>query len=71
MLERKCATKNTELLCNHNWLLHHNNAPAHTSLKTTEFVMNNMVIIPHPSYMPDLASCDFALFTKLKMELKK
>jgi hypothetical protein len=39
--------------------------------ETTEFVTNNnMVNIPHPSYSPDLASCDFALFPKLKMKLK-
>jgi hypothetical protein len=31
---------------------------------------NNMVIIPHPPYSPDLAPCDFALFPKLKMKLK-
>jgi hypothetical protein len=42
------------------WLLHHN-APAHTSLKTTEFVTNNMVIVPYPPYKPDLAPCDFAV----------
>jgi hypothetical protein len=36
------------------------NAPAHTSLKTTEFVTNNnMVIIPHPPYSPDLAPLCF------------
>jgi hypothetical protein len=36
--------------------LHHDNAPAHTSLKTTEFVTNrNMVIVPHPPCSPDLA----------------
>jgi hypothetical protein len=29
-----------------------------------------MVIVPHPPYLPDLASCDFALFPKLKMKLK-
>jgi hypothetical protein len=46
--------------------------PAHTFLKTTEFVTNNnMVIVPHPSYSPDLASCDFALFPKLKMKLRE
>jgi transposase len=43
----------------------------HTSLKTTEFVANNnMVIVPHPPYRPDLAPCDFTLFPKLKMKLK-
>jgi hypothetical protein len=45
--------------------------PAHTSLNTTEFVTNNnMVIIPHPLYLLDLAPCDVALFPKLKMKLK-
>jgi transposase len=44
--------------------------PAHTSLKTTEFLTNNnMVIVPHPPYSPGLAPCDFALFPKLKTKL--
>jgi hypothetical protein len=30
---------------------------------------NNMVIVPHPSYSPDLAHRDFALFPKLKTKL--
>jgi putative lipoic acid-binding regulatory protein len=43
------------------------NATVHTSLKTTEFVTNNnMVIVPHPPYSPDLAPCDFALFPNCK-----
>jgi hypothetical protein len=29
-----------------------------------------MVIAPHPPYSPDLAPCVFALFPKLKMNLK-
>jgi phage gp37-like protein len=40
------------------------------SLKTTEFVTNNMVIVLHPPHLLDLASCDFALFHKLKIKLK-
>jgi hypothetical protein len=63
--------KRPELWHNHNWLQHHNNVPTHMSLKTTEFVTNsNMVIIPHPPYLLDLAPCDFTLFPKLKMKLK-
>jgi hypothetical protein len=32
------------------------------SLKTTEFVTNNnMAIVPHRPYWPDLAPCDFAV----------
>jgi hypothetical protein len=57
-----------ELRRNHNWLLHHDNMPAHTSLKTTEFVTNNMVILPPPPYSLDLATCDFALFPKMKLK---
>jgi hypothetical protein len=68
MLERKCAMKNTRTWCSHIWLPDHDNAPAHTSLKTTEFVTSsNMVIVTHHLYSLDLAPCDFALFPKLKM----
>jgi hypothetical protein len=40
-------------------------------LKITEFLTNNMVIIPHPPYSLNLAPCDLALFPKLKMKLKE
>jgi hypothetical protein len=70
-LRENVQQKRQEFWCNHNWLLHHENMPTHTSLKTTEFVTNNnMVIIPHPPYSLGLATCDFALFPKLKMKLK-
>jgi hypothetical protein len=37
-----------------------------------EFVTNkHMVIIPHPPYPPDLTPCDFVLFPKLKMKVKR
>jgi hypothetical protein len=59
--------KRPEIWRNQNWLLHHDNAPALTSLKTTEFVTNNnMVIVPHPPYSPDLAPCDYAFFPNWK-----
>jgi hypothetical protein len=50
--------------------LHQDNAAAHVSLKTTECVINNMVIVPHPPYSPDLAPCDFGLFPEVKLKLK-
>jgi hypothetical protein len=51
-------------------LLNYEKAPALTSLETREFVTNNnMVIVPHPPYSPDLAPGDFALLPKLKMIL--
>jgi hypothetical protein len=68
----KICEQNLELLHNHNWLLHHDNVPAHTSLKTTESVTNNnMVIVPHPPYSLDWAPCDLTLFPKLKLKLKE
>jgi hypothetical protein len=64
--------KRPELWRNHNQLLHHDNVPTHMSLKTKESVTNNnMIIFPHPSYSLHIAPCDFALFPKLKMKLKR
>ena len=56
---------------NNTWLLHHDNAPAHAALLTRRFLTdNNMTVVPHPPYSPDLAPSDFFLFPKLKMKLK-
>jgi hypothetical protein len=52
-----------ELWLQGNWLLHHGNAPSHTSFFTREFLTkNNMTVILHPPY--------FFLFPRLKIELK-
>ena len=53
------------------WVLHHDNAPAHTALSIREFLAKkNVPVIPHPPYSPDLAPCDFSLYPKLKSKLK-
>jgi len=53
------------------WFLHHNNVPCHTSFAVREFlVQHNITTLPHPRYCPDLAPCDFFLFSKLKTHLK-
>ena len=53
------------------WVLHHDNAPAHTALSFREFLAKkNIPVRPHPPYSPDLAPCDFRLFPKLKSKLK-
>jgi hypothetical protein len=63
-MERKCAMKKTRTLAQLR-----PNVPVPMTLKTTEFVTNNnMVIIPHPRYSPDIATCDFTLFPKLKIK---
>ena len=53
---------------NNTWLLHHDNAPAHAALLTRRFLTdNNITVVPHPPYSPDLAPSDFFSFPKLKM----
>jgi hypothetical protein len=56
---------------NLNWLRHYEHTSAHMFLKTTDFVTNNRIIVPHPPYSPNLAPCDFLLFSKLKMKPKR
>jgi len=52
-------------------MLHHDNAPAHTALLIREILANkNIPVPPHPPYSPDVATCDFYLFPKLKSKLK-
>jgi hypothetical protein len=34
------------------------------------YTKNNVTVVPHPPYSPDLALCDFYLFPQLKMKLK-
>ena len=54
------------------FILHQDNAPAHASqeVQTTIKIQLEAEILTHPLYSPDLAACDFALFPKLKDELK-
>ncbi|KAJ4428812.1 hypothetical protein ANN_25805 [Periplaneta americana] len=54
-LRESVRRKLYEMWRNGNWLLHHDNAPAHTALTVRQFLTNNMVLVPHPPYSPDLA----------------
>jgi hypothetical protein len=45
------------------WILHHDSAPAHDTLRVRE---NSITKIDHSPYSSDLAPCDFWLFPKLK-----
>ena len=54
-----------------NWVLHRDNAPAHTALAGQHFLASkDMTVVPHPPYSPDFAPCDFFLFPKMKIKLK-
>ncbi len=52
------------------FLLHQDNAPCHVAVPTlAKFGEWGIELLAHPSYSPDLAPCDFALFPKLKQDL--
>ena len=52
--------KRSEVRRRKNWLLLHDNAPAHRSLLVQEELARKQVtVLPHPSYSLDLAPCDF------------
>ncbi|UYV70168.1 hypothetical protein LAZ67_7002057 [Cordylochernes scorpioides] len=70
-LREAIRQKRPDLWKNKNWLLHHDNAPAHTSLLVREFLAKtNTLMMPQPPYSPDLSPCDFFLFPKLKRPMK-
>jgi len=70
-LREAIRRKRPNLWQNNSWQLHHDNAPAYTTLLVREFLAKNAtVIMPQPPYSPDMAPCDFFLFPKLKRTLK-
>jgi len=54
-----------------NWILHHENAPAHAAFSVAQFLTSKgITMMPHPPYSPDLVPCDFILFQKAKSAIK-
>ncbi|UYV81497.1 hypothetical protein LAZ67_20001364 [Cordylochernes scorpioides] len=53
------------------WMLHHDNAPAHRALSVGDYLTkNSMLTMPHPPYSPDIAPNDFFLFPRMKSVIK-
>ena len=52
-------------------ILHWDNAPVHTARIVREYLAtrDDIEVMDHPPYSPDLAPCDFFLFPKLKNKL--
>jgi hypothetical protein len=56
---------------NNSWILHDDNASAHTELSVTEFLASKQItLLENPPYSPYLAPNDFFLNLKLKEILK-
>ncbi len=51
-----------------NFVIHHDNASSHTSAPTLAF-FEDIDLLAHPPYSPDLAPCDYFLFPRLKSQL--
>ena len=52
------------------WILHHDNAPGHSSTFTLAFIASKGIkMFEHTPYSPNLTHCDFWLFPRLKFEL--
>ena len=50
------------------WLLHHDNAPAHSSNLVQQFLVKHKIVqLRQPPYIPDIAPRDFWMFPKLKI----
>ena len=53
------------------WMLHHDSTPCHTAISVNKFLAKQGIsVVPQPPYLPDLSTCDFFLFPKLKFHLK-
>ncbi|UYV64607.1 hypothetical protein LAZ67_3001299 [Cordylochernes scorpioides] len=71
-LREAIRQKRPDLWKNRNWLLHHNNAPAHTSLLVRDFLAkNNTLMMPQPPYSPDPALSRAVQRTTISKMIKK
>jgi histone-lysine N-methyltransferase SETMAR len=53
------------------WILHHDNSPAHKAFSVKQFLaQKSSTEMKHPSHSPELAPNDFWLFPKMKSVLK-
>ncbi len=58
------------LYLRNNWILYHDNAQPYTSVSTSKFIKDELlVVLPHSLCSPDLAHCNFWLFPILKKAL--
>ena len=71
-LRERVRRRRPDMWKNASWILHHdNNTPAHNALSVKRYLAkNNIPVMEHPPYSPDLAPCDFFLFPKIKSALK-
>jgi hypothetical protein len=61
----KSVRRKTHQKWKNDWALHHDNAPSNTAMAVQQFLgKNNIPIVPHQPYSPDLAPRDLWLFLR-------
>jgi hypothetical protein len=74
VLKRLCKNlqrNNPEKWQSGDWFLHHDSAPAHSTLNVQQFLAKNkIVVVSHHPYSPDLTPCNFSLYPQMKQVLK-
>ena len=64
---RRFLGKRPALFKSGQWHFHQDNAPVHNSILVTDYLTKMGIKTgPQPLYSPDLAPCDFWLFSKLR-----
>jgi hypothetical protein len=59
-LREKVRRKRPKRFANNSWILHHDNATAHTALSVRYLLATKQItVLEHPAYSPDLAPNDF------------
>jgi hypothetical protein len=67
----KCAKASPRTFATKELAVASQQCTASHSFFTREFLTkNNMTVVPHPPYLPDLAPCDFPLFPQLMIKLE-
>ena len=71
ILRERVRRRRPDMWKNASWILHHDNVPAQNALSVKRYLAkNNIPVMEHPPYSPDLAPCYFFLFPKIKSALK-
>ena len=65
---KRFGRKRPALFKSGQWHFHQENAPVHNSILVKDYLTKmGIKTVPQPPYSPDLAPCDFCLFSKLSL----
>jgi hypothetical protein len=65
---QKCTKTSPRNLLTNNWLLRFDNTQSHIPFLTRDFFNKTKItVVPHPLYLPDLASCYFSQFPRFRI----